>query len=127
MQGQDFRIFFLNTFSGLARKIICYVCYINDPLSEWSNLSITIQAHNQNYTFPRYVFMNYDWYPPEWWTYERSQIQVNCKDEDLTKFIERSLSVQFRPVSDDDNATTDTGKVRLLYMAMGRATNDLEN
>ena len=73
--------------------------------------------------------MNYDWYPPKWWTYERSQIQVNCKDEDLTKFIERSLSIQFRPLSDDDNITTDTGKVRLLYsyMAMGRATNDLGN
>ena len=72
-----------------------------------------MQAQRQNFTFPRYVFMAYDWFPPEWWTYGRSQIQVDCTDEDLTNFIERSLSFQWRPVPDDDNVTTDTGKVPL--------------
>ena len=46
---------------------------------------------------------------------------MNCKDEDLMKFIESSLSFQLRPVSDDDNVTTDTGKVRILYRAMGKS------
>ena len=70
-----------------------------------------MQAQRQNFTFPRYVFMAYDWFPPKWWTYRRSQIQVDCTDEDLTNFIERSLSFQWRPVPDYDNVTTDTGKV----------------
>lgn len=73
-----------------------------------------MQAQRQNFTFPRYVFMAYDWFPPEWWTYERSQIEVDCTDKDLTNFIERSLSFQWRPVPDYDNVTTDTGKVTSL-------------
>ena len=57
--------------------------------------------------------MAYDWFPPNWWTYEISQIQVDCTDEDLTNFIERSLSFQWRPVPDYENVITDTGKVSL--------------
>ena len=57
--------------------------------------------------------MAYDWFPPNWWTFERSQIPVNCTDEELTDFIERSLSFQWRPVPDNENVITDTGKVRL--------------
>ena len=64
--------------------------------------------------------MAYDWFPPKWWTYERSNIQVNCTDQELTNFIERSLSFQFRPLSDDDNAITDTGKVRLRTMTSSK-------
>ena len=67
----------------------------------------------QGYTYPQYVWMGYDWFPPRWWTFERSQVEVDpdCSDEDLTNFIERALSFQWRPVPDDDNAITDAGKV----------------
>ena len=75
-----------------------------------------MQAQRQNKKFPQYVFMAYDWFPPKWWTYEISQVQVDCTDEELTNFIERSLSFQWRPVPDDDNVTTDTGKVRINYI-----------
>ena len=72
---------------------------------------VLIQAHKQNYTYPQYVFMAYDWFPPRWWTFDRSHVHVDCTDEELGNFIERSLSFQWRPVPDDDNAITDTGKV----------------
>ena len=62
--------------------------------------------------------MAYDWFPPNWWTYEISQIQVDCTDEDLTNFIERSLSFQWRPVPDYENVITDTGKVSLRIKAI---------
>ena len=61
--------------------------------------------------------MAYDWYPQKWWTVESSQVKVNCTDSDLTNFIERALSFQWRPVADDANATTDTGKVRIVAIA----------
>ena len=85
----------------------------SEELSTIITCTAHMQAQRQNFTFPRYVFMAYDWFPPKWWTYGRSQIQVNCTDEELTNFIERSLSFQWRPVPDDDNVTTDTGKVTL--------------
>ena len=40
-----------------------------------------------------------------------SQVEVNCTDSELANFVERSLSFQWRPVADDANAPTDTGKV----------------
>ena len=72
-----------------------------------------MQAYKQNYIYPRYVFMTYDWFPPKWWTFERSHdvVHVNCTDEELANFIERSLSFQWRPVPDNENVLTDTGKV----------------
>ena len=88
-------------------------CQLLLILQQVSKCLYTTQAYSQNFTFPRYIFIAYDWFPPKWWTYERSRIQVNCTDQDLTNFIERSLSFQFRPLSDDDNVTTDTGKVRV--------------
>ena len=81
-----------------------------------SVLVLHAQALKQNYTFPRYVWMAYDWFPPRWWTLERSQVEVNCTDSELAEFIERSLSFQWRPFPDDVNATTDSRKVRLWYM-----------
>ena len=66
--------------------------------------------------------MAYDWYPQKWWTLERSQIEVNCTDNDLTKFIERALSFQWRPVADDANATTDAGKVKKKVVTIASIT-----
>ena len=77
-----------------------------------------LQAHMHNYTFPRYVWMAYDWFPPQWWTYERSHVPVNCTDAELSNFIEGSLSFQWQPVSDVPDVTTDTGKVRLTQFCI---------
>ena len=71
-----------------------------------------------NYTFPCYVWMAYDWFPPQWWTYERSHVPVNCTDAELSNFIKGSLSFQWQPVSDVPDATTDTGKVRLTQFCI---------
>ena len=57
--------------------------------------------------------MAYDWFPPNWWTFDRSHVHVNCTDDELENFIERSLSFQWRPVPDDNNAIIDTGKVSI--------------
>ena len=79
----------------------------------------------QGYTYPQYVWMGYDWFPPKWWTYERSQVEVDCSDDELTNFIERALSFQWRPVPDDDNAITDTGKVSWISLQKGQPSDTL--
>lgn len=71
-----------------------------------------MQAQQQNYTYPRYVWMIYDWYPPRWWTY--GSPLPNCTDDDLANFVENSLSFQWRPVAEYPNVTTETGKVIFL-------------
>lgn len=55
--------------------------------------------------------MAYDWFPPNWWTFDRSHVHVDCTDDELATFVERSLSFQWRPVPEDNKAITDTGKV----------------
>ena len=43
MQDDDYRIFFINSYSAIARKVICEVCYSNNSyrLKNKSNLRAT--------------------------------------------------------------------------------------
>lgn len=85
--AEDFRVFFINSYSGVARKIIC-------------------EAAKLNLTYPRYAWLTFGWYPFGWWL---SDGTVDCTDQQLAAFMERSLALQIFPNPDDRSASTDTG------------------
>ena len=111
----DFRIFILNSYSGPARKIICYVrlqynYYYTCWLSQ-TKKQLILQAQKNNFTYPKYAWISYDWYPLRWWAYEESKIEVSCSDRELAEFLEKVITFRTRPVEDDINAATDAGIV----------------
>lgn len=70
-----------------------------------------MQAQSQNFTYPRYAWIAYDWYPKRWWAFEESNVEVSCSESQLAEFLDKVISFRWRPVPDDRNATTDSGIV----------------
>ena len=69
-----------------------------------------LQAHRNNYTYPRYAWILYGWYPNYWWV---SNELSACKANDLKHFLERALAVDVPPFSD---GKTDIGTVSYLSL-----------
>ena len=70
-----------------------------------------MQAQRQNFIYPKYAWIAYDWYPTQWWTSKESNVEVSCTDGELAEFLDKVISFRWRPVPDDSNATTDAGIV----------------
>lgn len=68
----------------------------------------------RNYTYPRYAWITHHWYPRQWWTGNVTNVEVECTDAELERFLERVLILQRYQTLDDENATTDVGIVSLF-------------
>ena len=78
-------------------------------------LTFHMQAQKRNYTYPRYVWITYHWYPKQWWTENvTSNVSVSCTEEELESFLERVLTIQRYETLEDENATTEFGRVSVL-------------
>ena len=75
-----------------------------------------MQAQRQNFIYPKYGWIAYDWYPNRWWTLEESKIEVSCSDSELAEFLDKVISFRWRPVPDDSNVTTDAGIVSTVVL-----------
>ena len=53
----------------------------------------------------------YHWYPRQWWTQNVTDVEVDCTDTQLERFLERVLTLQRYITLDDINSTTDFGIV----------------
>ena len=90
---------------------VCVLCVCLSVLK--SNF---IQASKRGYTYPRYAWIVFDWYPQKWWTQEVTNNKVNCTDEELERFMERVLSLREDPEPDFSGKATDAGIVSVVYM-----------
>lgn len=77
-----------------------------------------LQAQQNNFTYPKYAWIAYDWFPLRWWAREESSVEVSCSDHELAEFLEKVISLRWRPVPDDLNATTDSGIVSMLSLLL---------
>ena len=71
------------------------------------NIIFILQAAKQKLTYPKYVWIAYDWYPRGWWKQEES----DCDISELEMFLERMISLRRYPIPDDISAETDAGIV----------------
>ena len=71
-----------------------------------------IQSQKQNFTYPKYAWIVYDWYPNRWWTFEESNLEVNCSDIELAEFLDKVISFHWHLTPADNHTTTDAGIVR---------------
>ncbi len=116
-EEDDYRVFFINTYSIIGRQIICQVSFSNMHGSHKTHglqLLIamhTLQAYLRGYTHPKYVWVTYGWYQDRWWTEEVNPEPTNCTDHQLAEVLHRSLALQLIPDLNELNATTDTGLV----------------
>lgn len=67
-----------------------------------------MQAMQNNYVYPRYAWIFYDWYPKNWWTRSDDAGPGDCSNEDLANFLDRALTIQ---LPEFGNETTDIGTV----------------
>ena len=72
---------------------------------------LVIQAQRNNLTYPKYAWISSDWYPPRWYAFEESKIEVNCSERELAEFLEKVIIFRTRPVQDNKNAIIDAGIV----------------
>ncbi|KAL5471263.1 hypothetical protein EMCRGX_G029359 [Ephydatia muelleri] len=90
LTSDDYRIFYLNCYSGPARKIIC-------------------EASKRGYMYPKYAWILPDWYIDQWWMAAVDGGSVNCTDTELETFLERTLILQRYLSPDANTALTDAG------------------
>ena len=57
--------------------------------------------------YPRYTFITYGWYRPEWWLSN----DTNCSAQDIKSVLDYSLAVNQDPDGTNKTALTDTGIV----------------
>ncbi|XP_064391124.1 gamma-aminobutyric acid type B receptor subunit 2-like [Halichondria panicea] len=88
-EDEDYRVFFLNTYSAIGRQIIC-------------------EAYLKGYTYPKYAWLTYGWYQNRWWTEEVNPEPTNCTDNQLAEALHRSSALQLLPNLNKLNSTTDT-------------------
>lgn len=72
-----------------------------------AQVSFLTQASKNNYTYPRYVWIHYDWYPKNWWKSDVSA-SSDCSNEELMEFLDNALTIQ---LPEFGNETTDIGTV----------------
>ncbi|KAL5491445.1 hypothetical protein EMCRGX_G016731 [Ephydatia muelleri] len=87
----DYRIFFLNCYSGPASgKIVC-------------------MAAKMKYTYPRYAWVLNSWYTSKWWTAAEDTDTVSCTDDEFEAFLEKVLIVHSLPAAADYTGPTGLG------------------
>ena len=64
-----------------------------------------LQAAKRGLTYPKYVWIAYDWYPRGWWK------TVDCDVDQVQDFLNRMISLRRYPAADDSSALTDAGIV----------------
>ena len=69
-----------------------------------------MQAAKQGLTYPKYVWIAYDWYPQGWWK-QSLEDGADCDSNMLQTFLERVISLRRYPAPDDSSAKTDAGIV----------------
>ena len=69
-------------------------------------MTVLIQAQQHNYTYPRYAWIVYGWYPDNWWV---SSEPDECSSDDLKIFLDRAFVLHLMP--ELNNETTDIGRV----------------
>ena len=67
-----------------------------------------MQAAKRRLTYPKYVWIAYDWYPRGWW-----KSVEDCDIKQVQNFLHRVISLRRYPAADDSSAQTDAGIVRL--------------
>ncbi|KAL5471262.1 hypothetical protein EMCRGX_G029358 [Ephydatia muelleri] len=90
MVSKDYRVFFLNSYSGPARKIIC-------------------EAFRKNVTYPKYVWIMRDSFVDNWWTAAVDKGDVNCTDQELEMFLDKAISFRGYPLPENYTSITDAG------------------
>lgn len=69
-------------------------------------MSWSLQAAKKGLTYPKYVWIAYDWYPRGWW-----KSVEDCAVEQVQKFLNRVISLRRYPAANDSSAQTDAGIV----------------
>ena len=77
----------------------------------------------RNYTYPKYAWITYHWYPRQWWTKNVTNVEVECTDAELERFLERVLTLQRYQTLDNENATTDVGIVSVFIPCTADSNN----
>eukprot|EP00731_Ephydatia_muelleri_P020698 Em0013g425a len=90
MASEDYRVFFLNSYSGPARKIIC-------------------EAFRKNFMYPKYVWIMRDSFIDNWWTAAVDKGDVNCTDQELEMFLDKAISFRGYPSPENYTSITDAG------------------
>ncbi|XP_064390850.1 gamma-aminobutyric acid type B receptor subunit 2-like isoform X2 [Halichondria panicea] len=83
------RVFFINAFSNLGRKIMC-------------------EAYIRGFIYPNYAWLTYGWYQDRWWTEEVNPEPTNCTDDQLAEALHRSIALQLRPELNDSKTITES-------------------
>ncbi|XP_064390848.1 gamma-aminobutyric acid type B receptor subunit 2-like [Halichondria panicea] len=93
-EDSNTRVFFINTYSDMARQIICEA-----------------SLRPRGYSSPNYVWMTYGWYEENWWKAKVNpeQVPADCTDSHLAEFLHGSMVLQLVPTLNDSNSMTDTG------------------
>ena len=73
-----------------------------------------LQAAKRGLTYPKYVWIAYDWYPRGWWKQEEKDDE-ECDSEQLQSFLERMISLRRYPAPNDSTVETDAGIVSEKY------------
>ena len=109
-EEEDYRVFLVNTYVEMAQHIICEVYIMYTLPYNIIETKTSKQAYLRGYTYPRYAWIVYAWYPEKWWTLE-SDVPLNCTGDQVARFLERALATQVYAVTSDVYAMTDTGLV----------------
>eukprot|EP00731_Ephydatia_muelleri_P031749 Em0023g256a len=82
----DFRIFYLNMYSNVARNVLC-------------------EASKRRLTYPRYAWITNGDYTDGWW---KGGTSASCSDDAVANVLDRALAIQLHPEA-PLNHTTDVG------------------
>jgi len=77
------------------------------------HMHMNVQAYKRGYRYPRYLFILFGWYSPEWWKTTASE----CTAAHLELALQHSLTVDALPdarLLGDDWKATDLGIVSVV-------------
>ncbi len=93
-EKRDYRVFFINAFSNIGRKILCEVI-IESFNFILGKKPFYAQAYLKGLTYPKYVWLTYGWYQDRWWTEEVNPEPINCTDHQLAEVLHRSFLLPY--------------------------------
>ena len=88
-----------------------YSVHVHTHHEQYYFTAAIIQAHKKGFTYPRYAWIAFDWYPQRWWTRAVFQDDIDCTDDELAAFLDKTITLRRHPTQEDVNATTTTGIV----------------
>ena len=74
---------------------------------------LNFKAASRGLTYPRYVWIVYDWYPEGWWEIKDTDGRLSCDNEQMKKLLERAISFRRHPLREEGNAATEAGIVSI--------------